>query len=163
MIFIFFISFVILLRIAELFIAKSNEKWMRKNGAVEYGREHYPFMVSMHTLFFIALITEYCLQDVHRHIGILIVFYCLLIILKFWAIGTLGKFWNTRILRIPGISLIAKGPYKYVKHPNYIIVVVEIAVIPLSFHLYYTAVIFSLLNAAMLYVRIKVENKALNL
>ena len=74
---------------------------------------------------------------------------------------SLGKYWNTKILRIPDSVLISKGPYRYFKHPNYIIVVCEIFVIPLIFDLYYTAVIFSVLNGVMLKVRIKEENKVL--
>ncbi|MCY7362420.1 MAG: isoprenylcysteine carboxyl methyltransferase, partial [Ignavibacteria bacterium] len=79
-----------------------------------------------------------------------------------WVLSSLGKYWNTKILRIPGRELISKGPYKYFKHPNYIIVVCEIFTIPMIFNLYYTALIFSILNAVILYIRIKEENKVLN-
>lgn len=75
----------------------------------------------------------------------------------------MGKFWNTRIYRIKGVPLIKNGPYKYLKHPNYLVVIAEIAIIPLAFHLYYTAAIFTLLNSIMLIVRIKEENKALQI
>ncbi len=77
------------------------------------------------------------------------------------VISSLGRYWNTKIFRVPGAPLIKKGPYKFFKHPNYIIVVCEIAVIPLIFHLYRTAIVFSILNAVMLSVRIKEENKVL--
>lgn len=156
-----FISFVVLLRIIELIIARSNEKWMRRNGAVEYGQSHYPFIIVLHTLFFLALITEYKISSIVHFYPILVLVYLILAALKFWVIGSLGKFWNTKILRIPAAILINKGPYKYVKHPNYMIVVAELIVIPMCFQLVYTAIIFTFLNAIMLYVRIKEENRVL--
>jgi methyltransferase len=79
-----------------------------------------------------------------------------------WVIVSLGKYWNTKILRIPGMAPVTKGPYKYFRHPNYIIVVCEFIVVPLVFHLYSTAIIFSVLNAFMLSVRIREENRAWN-
>jgi methyltransferase len=84
-----------------------------------------------------------------------------MIALKVWVISSLGKYWNTKIYRIPDARLIKKGPYIFFKHPNYAIVIAEIVVIPLIFHLYYTAIIFSLLNAIILSIRIRKENKAL--
>ncbi len=163
MAFILFISFIIFLRIAELFYSKSNEKWLLGNGAMEYGKNHYPFMVALHVSFLISLIVEYYLQPVHSVSLFLIIFYLLLLVFKAWVVLSLGKFWNTKIYHIASFSLVKKGPYKFIKHPNYIIVIIEIAVIPLAFHLYYTAVIFSFLNAIMLYVRIREENKALDI
>lgn len=157
-----FIFFVVLLRIVELIIARSNEKWMRRNGAVEYGQAHYPFIILLHTLFFFSLIAEYNFSSTVHFYPILVVVYLILAALKFWVIGSLGKFWNTKILRIPAAILINKGPYKYVKHPNYMIVVAELIVIPMCFQLVYTAVIFTFLNAIMLYVRIKEENRVLD-
>ena len=159
--FIGFISFVILLRLTELIIARSNEKWMRRNGAVEYGQAHYPFIVLLHSLFFVSLIIEYNVKESTAFFPLLAVIYLILAALKFWVISSLGKFWNTKILRIPSAILINKGPYRFVKHPNYIIVVSELLVIPLTFQLYYTAAIFTLLNAIMLFVRIREENRVL--
>ncbi|RCH56460.1 hypothetical protein DJ568_00955 [Mucilaginibacter hurinus] len=154
-----FISLFIIQRLSELYIAARNQKWLLQQGAIEYGREHYPFMVAMHTLFIVSLITEYVLRDSppvnYNFLAILIA----LLLFKFWVISSLGRYWNTRIYRVPNFQPIAKGPFRWLKHPNYTEVVCEIAIIPLVFHLYYTAVIFTLLNAAMLYVRIGVENK----
>lgn len=161
MTFILFISFIIFLRIAELFLARSNEKWALQQGAVEYGKAHYPFIVALHTTFLISVIAEYYCKPEPVCLLPLIILYLILIILKVWVIQSLGKYWNTKIYRIPGAKLVEKGPYKFVKHPNYIIVVAEIVIIPLAFQLYYTAIIFTLLNALMLYVRIKEENKIL--
>ncbi|MEA4840860.1 MAG: isoprenylcysteine carboxylmethyltransferase family protein [Bacteroidales bacterium] len=163
MIFYLFIVLIILLRIGELLISKRNEKWLLKNGAIEYGSKHYPFMIMLHFLFFISLMIEYITQQTTSYSLFFMVLYFLLIAFKTWIILSLGKFWTTKIYHIKGFPLIKNGLYKYLKHPNYLIVVAEIAVIPLAFHLYYTAVIFTLLNWVMLVVRIKEENKALQI
>src|SRR5665647_2704926 len=163
MIFPLFISFVVLLRIGELIISKRNEKWLLKKGAVEYGSKHYPFIVALHVLFFLSLIFEYTAQQHHSFSLPLIIFYFLLLTFKIWIIASLGKFWNTRIYHIPNLPLIKRGPYKFFKHPNYAVVIAEIAVIPMIFHLYITAIVFTLLNLIVLFVRIKEENKALQI
>ncbi len=161
MIFIVFIMFLISLRLAELYVSSKNEKWLLKNGAAEYGKEHYPFMVTMHTLFIISVIAEYMWRDNTVVSYPLIVLFFVLIVIKIIVISTLGHYWNTKIYKVPGTRPVATGIYKYIKHPNYIIVILEIAIIPLAFGLYYTAIAFTLLNAAMLYVRIKKENEVL--
>ncbi|MGQ7870581.1 isoprenylcysteine carboxyl methyltransferase family protein [Sunxiuqinia sp. sy24] len=161
MVFASFISFVILLRIAELILSKRNEKWLLQNGAVEHGKKHYPLIVFIHALFFLSIFIEYILRAPTSYSLILIISYFLLVALKAWIVLSLGKFWNTKIYRIPNFPLVTKGPYTYCKHPNYLIVIAEIAIIPLSFQLYYTAILFSILNALMLIVRIRAENKAL--
>lgn len=163
MTFILFILFVILLRIGELIHSKRNEIWLLQNGAVEYGQKHYPFIVALHASFFISLIVEYYAQPTSFYSPLILFFYLLLIAFKFWVVLSLGKFWNTKIFHISGVPLQKKGLYKYIKHPNYVIVVAEILIIPLVFHLYITAILFSLLNAAMLYVRISAENKVLKM
>lgn len=161
MTFILFISFVILLRIGELLLSKRNEKWLLQNGAVEYGEKHYPFIVVLHVLFIISVIIEYSRQQDTACSLVFLILYFLLLAFKTWTILSLGKFWNTKIYHISNVPLIKKGPYQYFKHPNYLVVVAEIAVIPLTFHLYYTAIVFTLLNAIILSVRIKEENKTL--
>ncbi|MCW3124193.1 MAG: isoprenylcysteine carboxyl methyltransferase [Flavipsychrobacter sp.] len=163
MTFIIFVSFIIALRIGELFLSNSNERWLLQNGAVEYGRKHYPFIVALHVLFLISLIVEYYGQSAHLCNNGLLAFYFLLLAFKAWVILSLGKFWNTKIYHIADLPLVKKGPYKYFKHPNYLVVIAEIAIIPLIFHLYFTAIIFSILNLVMLSVRIKEENKALQI
>lgn len=163
MVFILFISFVVLLRIGELLLSKSNEKWLLQNGAVEYGQKHYPFIVALHVLFIVSLIFEYSMQPNPAFNLFFIIFYLVLIAFKAWVILSLGKFWNTRIYHIQNIPLVKKGLYRYIKHPNYLIVVAEIIVIPLIFNLYYTTTTFTLLNSAMLFIRIKEENTALQI
>ncbi len=158
--FIIFILSLIALRLIELYISARNEKWLLSQGAIEYGREHYPFVVALHTCFIISLAAEYVFSKAPHPINYLFLTLVIIVILfKWWLMSSLGKYWNTRIYRIPGSVAVRKGPYKFIKHPNYVDVVCEIAMIPLIFHLYYTAVIFSVLNAIMLTVRITVENK----
>ena len=159
MYFILFILFVILQRLSELYIARRNEKWLRSQGAVEYGESHYPYIVALHTLFIISIIVEYMLKSNSPIDYTFLVLFIVLLVFKFWTLSSLGKYWNTKIFRVPGTGPVKRGPYKLFKHPNYFVVVCEVAIIPLVFHLYYTAVIFTILNAIMLYVRIKTENK----
>ena len=153
-----FISFFIAQRILELLVARKNERWLLGSGAVEYGRGHYPIIVMLHVFFIISLIAEYTVKtDARLDIFFLILFFVLLSA-KIWVIVSLGKFWNTKIFRIPDAPSVRKGPYKYLKHPNYIIVICEFIVVPLVFHLYYTSIIFSLLNFIVLRIRIREEN-----
>ncbi|MEO8886448.1 MAG: isoprenylcysteine carboxylmethyltransferase family protein [Mucilaginibacter sp.] len=159
MYFTLFISFLILQRLSELYISSRNEKWLLSKGAVQYGQSHYPFMVAMHTLFIIAIIVEYIWGGHNEFSMVFLILFLLVLSFKFWALSSLGKFWNTKIYRVPGVYPVKKGPYKIFKHPNYGEVVCEIAIIPLVFNLYYTAIIFSMLNVAMLTVRIREENK----
>lgn len=156
-----FILFLALLRLGELLLARRNERWLLSHGAVEYGREHYPYIVSLHVLFFLSLIVEYLFDPAESFSVPLLVLYLLVLAFKAWAVFSLGKYWNTKIYRVPGSRLVRKGPYRFMKHPNYVAVAAEIALIPLIFHLYVTAVVFTLLNAAMLTVRIREENRAL--
>lgn len=161
--FILFISFIILLRIGELLLSKRNEKWLLQNHAVEYGKSHYPFIVALHVFFIGSLIIEYYSQQPKSCNLFFLLLYLIMLAFKVWVIMSLGKFWNTKIYHIPNLPLVRKGPYKFIKHPNYLIVIAEIAIIPLTFHLYYTAIIFTILNAIMLSVRIKEENKVLEI
>ena len=159
--FILFISFIVLLRLGELFYSKRNEKWLLENHAIEYGKKHYPFIVILHILFIISLLFEYYTQQPNPCDLYFLLLYFILLAFKAWVIISLGKFWNTKIYRIPNTPLVKKGPYKYSKHPNYLLVVAEIFIIPLVFHLYQTALVFSVLNLIILSVRIKEENEAL--
>jgi methyltransferase len=153
------IYIVIIQRVLELLIARRNEKWLLKNGAVEYGQRQYLFIVALHALFIASLIAEYIIRQKTGLNVIFLSLYIVLVALKIWTISSLGKYWNTKIFRIPGMAPVNKGPYKFLKHPNYIIVIGEIAVIPLIFNLYFTAVVFSILNAIVLNIRIKDEDR----
>jgi methyltransferase len=159
LIFLIIITLFILQRLVELYISKRNERWLLAQGAVEYGKAQYPFMLLLHTGFIVFLITEYYIFPVKYFAVEFLIAFIMLLLLKVWVIGSLGHYWNTKIYRIPGSVPVASGPYKYFKHPNYMIVISEVFIFPLIFHLFYTAIIFSLLNAVMLNFRIKEENK----
>ncbi|MET3658042.1 isoprenylcysteine carboxyl methyltransferase family protein [Sporosarcina psychrophila] len=163
MLFAIVISIVILQRLVELVVAKRNEQWMRSQGAFEAGAAHYPIMVAMHIAFFISLLAEVILLD--RSLSsiwiILLVIFLTAQVARIWCLTSLGKFWNTKIIILPGADVVQKGPYKWVRHPNYVIVTTELLVLPLMFGAYLTAIIFTLLNVWMLSVRIPAEEKAL--
>ena len=163
MAFILFISFIILLRIGELILSRKNEIWLLQNGAIEYGQKHYPYIVALHVLFIVSLIIEYSTTQSTSFSVFFLILYILLLTFKALVIISLGKLWNTKIYHIQDLPLIKNGVYKYIKHPNYLIVIAEIAIIPLVFHLYYTAIAFTVLNAIMLSVRVKEENKVLKI
>ena len=161
--FILFISFIVLQRIGELILSRWNEKWLLQNGAIEYGQKHYPYIVALHVLFIGSLIAEYSTVRTASFSLLFLVIYLFLLTFKAGVILSLGKFWNTKIYRIPGSPLVKKGMYKFIKHPNYLIVVAELAIIPLVFQLYYTAIAFTLLNAIVLSIRVKEENRVLKM
>ncbi|HEY5535656.1 MAG TPA: isoprenylcysteine carboxylmethyltransferase family protein [Ignavibacteria bacterium] len=163
MAFVLFISFIILLRIGELILSRRNEIWLLQNGAIEYGQKHYPYIVALHVLFIVSLIIEYTTKQTESFSLFFFVLYFLFLSFKVWVITSLGKFWNTKIYHISGFPLIKKGVYKYVKHPNYLVVIAKIAIIPLVFHLYYTAITFTVLNAIILSVRVNEENKVMKI
>lgn len=157
--FIIFIVFIIGQRILELIISRKNEIWLRSKGAIEYGRNHYPFIVLLHVLFLVSLVTEDLLRNRPSVNIFFLSFYLALVPVKVWTLSFLGKYWNTKIFRIYDTSPVKKGPYRYIRHPNYLIVVCEIIFIPMTFNLFYTAGVFTVLNAIMLLVRIREENK----
>ena len=162
MIFYFILVFVIIQRLVELLIAKRNEKSMLAKGAYEVGASHYPFMILLHVSFFISFIVEvvYFKSILAPHYSLLLVF-LLLQLLRVWCLVSLGTFWNTKILILPGANVVVKGPYAYIRHPNYLVVCLEIAILPLMFQAYVTAIAFTILNIIMLSVRIPIEEKAL--
>lgn len=157
------IALIIGQRLLELRIAKQNEIWMKERGAIELGAKHYKWFVILHICFFLSIIFEASLTNktiisLNYYILTLLV---ITQIFRFWCIFTLGRFWNTKIIVLPRVSPIKKGPYKYVKHPNYLIVAIELFLIPLLFHAYLTAILFPILHTILLCVRIPIENKAL--
>lgn len=163
MIFYLLVSFVITQRLIELIIAKRNEKWMRDQGGIEVANEHYKWIVIVHVLFFISLLIETTINKLE--LSPIWPFFLLLFIfaqvVRVWSLYTLGKYWNTKIIVLPNTEVVAKGPYRFIRHPNYFVVALEILVIPLMFNAYITAVVFSLLNAIVLSIRIPREEKAL--
>ncbi|GAE27539.1 alkylpyrone O-methyltransferase [Halalkalibacter wakoensis JCM 9140] len=158
-----FILLVIVQRLVEVKIANRNANWIKSQGGYEVGKEHYKYIVALHALFFVSLLIEVSVIDrsfVLWSIVPLIVFF-LAQLGRIWALSSLGRFWNTRIMVLPGAKVVAKGPYRYLRHPNYAIVVTELACLPLIFQAYWTAIVFTIANAFILSVRIKVEEQAL--
>jgi methyltransferase len=154
---------IITQRLAELLVAKQNEKWMKNHGGVEFGQKHYPVMVGLHSLFFLFYIGEviYFEKAISPVWPLLLILFMLTQAGRVWALTSLGKYWNTKIIVLPDAEVIAKGPYKYLRHPNYVIVTLEFVIIPLLFQAYLTFIVFSLLNIWMLSIRIPEEEKAL--
>lgn len=159
-----FLAVLIVQRIFELLLAKRNERVVRAKGAIEYDKKGYKAIVLMHIFFFISLISEYIFLDktINHFWAPLLILFLIAQILRYWAISTLGYNWNTKILVTPNTSPMRDGPYKYMNHPNYLAVVIEIAAVPLIFSCYITSVIFSVLNLLLLKRRIHIEEKALS-
>lgn len=149
-------------RLIELLIAKRNEKTLLAKGAYEVGATHYPWMISLHVSFFISLFIEVIyFKSILTPLYLLLVVFILLQLLRVWCLVSLGPFWNTKIIILPGANVVMKGPYAYIRHPNYLVVCLEIAVLPLMFQAYFTAICFTILNFIILSVRIPVEENAL--
>ncbi|MCU9613658.1 hypothetical protein OEV98_08800 [Caldibacillus lycopersici] len=156
--------FLICQRIIELIIAKQNEIWLRKQGAIEFGRDHYYLIVMMHILFFVAYFGEVTNLGgvISPYWYVLFPVFLLLQIGRVWVITSLGKYWNTRIFILPNGTPQTKGPYRFIKHPNYLIVAVEFVIIPLLFQATTTAILFTVYNAVLMMIRIQTEEKALH-
>ena len=151
-------AFVTAQRLAELAIDRRNTARLLAAGAHEVGARHFPAMVAMHAAWLAALWFSVGGRGVN--VPLLAVF-GVLQLLRVWVLATLGPRWTTRIIVSPGAPLVKRGPFRFLRHPNYTVVTAEIAVLPLVFGLVWIAVLFSVLNAAMLYVRIGAENRAL--
>lgn len=152
-----FLGFIIVQRLSELVIAKRNTAKLLAKGAYEVGAAHYPVMVTMHSAWILCLVIFG--YDESVAFGWLAVF-VVLQVFRVWILGSLGSRWTTRIIILEE-PLVVRGPFKYFSHPNYMLVVAEIIVAPMVLGLVWVAVVFTVLNAAMLWVRIGVEHKAL--
>ncbi len=150
-------------RLLELRYSRRNERRLRARGAVERGAGHYPVMVAVHALWLVSTLVEGLLRgpEIPAWWPAPLAAFLLVQPLRYWAILSLGENWNTRILVVPGRKLVKSGPYRYFPHPNYVVVVVEVLTLPLIFGAWVTALVFSILNAAFLYVRIRAEERAL--
>jgi methyltransferase len=150
-------------RLLELTYSRRNEIRLRARGAVERGSGHYPVIVAIHTLWLVSTLVEGLLRGPEPPVWWPVPLAAFLLVqpLRYWAILYLGENWNTRVLVVPGGKLVRRGPYRYFPHPNYVVVAVEVLTFPLIFGAWITAIAFSLLNAALLYVRIRTENRAL--
>jgi methyltransferase len=149
---------VTLQRIAELFVSRNNTRKLMACGAVEAAPEHYPLIVSVHAAWLMSLWVMGRDQPVHF---VALSGYLGLQGVRLWTLRTLGPRWTTRIIILPRQPLVSAGPYRFLSHPNYAVVVGEIAVLPLVFGLPLLAALFTILNAAVLAIRIRFENRAL--
>lgn len=163
MAFLIFIGFIIIQRLMELAVARRNEKWMKAKGAMEFGSGHYPFIVLIHAGFIVSTIVEvlYFDRGLSRYWPLLFTVFLLTQGVRVWAIASLGPYWNTKIIVLPDAQIVRRGPYRFIKHPNYLVVALEILTIPLLFNAFFTAVIFTLFNLLILCIRISAEEKAL--
>jgi methyltransferase len=151
-------------RLAELVVSRRHAAWAFSRGGLERGRSHYPVMVVLHTALLVGAVAEVWLsgRSFVPALG-----WCMLALvlasqaLRWWCISTLGRHWNTRVIVVPGLPLVRRGPYGIIPHPNYVAVVVEGLALPLVHSAWVTALVFTVANAALLRVRVRVENAAL--
>jgi methyltransferase len=151
-------------RVAELVVARRNLAWSKAQGGVEFGASHYPIMVVLHTGLLVGALVE--VIGLHRPFLPALGWPMLAIVvaaqgLRWWCITTLGQQWNTRVVVIPGAQRVVGGPYRFFSHPNYVAVIAEGIALPLVHTGWITALVFTVLNAALLRTRIRTENAAL--
>lgn len=151
--------FVIAQRVVELLIARRNTIALLADGGVEHGATHYRFIVGLHAGWICSL---FLFIPANQTVNLtLIVTFFALQLGRIWVLVSLGRHWTTRVITLPGHRLVQRGPYRWMRHPNYAIVALEILILPLAFGAWEIAVIFSLLNTVILYHRIRIENMAL--
>jgi methyltransferase len=158
-----FLVFYVIQRLGELAISSHNTRLLLARGAREYGGEHLPMIIVLHTLFPLALVAEVLLLGVRP--GALTPLWAGLFVaaqgLRWTAMRALGERWSTRVLVLPGVPLVRHGPYRWLRHPNYLAVVIELLAAPLVFGAWRTAAAFSAANLLALWVRIRCEERAL--
>lgn len=152
------LSLVTAQRLGELVLARRNTRRLLARGAIEVGAGHYPFIVALHAAWLIGL--WLLAWDRPLNLWLLAVFVGLQAA-RVWVIASLGERWTTRIIILSGEPLVRRGPYRFLSHPNYVVVAAEIMILPIAFGLAWYTLIFSLLNAAMMAVRISVETQGL--
>lgn len=152
------LAFVTLQRLGELVLARRNTAWLLARGAVEHSPGHYPLIVAVHAAWLLGL---WALAHDNAVSLPWLALFAVLQALRVWVLATLGRRWTTRIIVLTGEALVKRGPFRFLSHPNYAVVVGEIAVLPLALGLPLYALFFSVLNAAVLAVRIRAENRAL--
>jgi methyltransferase len=151
-------------RLVELVVSKRNARWALAHGGKEFGRSHYPVMVAVHAGLLLGCVVE--VSALHRPFIAWLGWPMLALVglsqaLRWWCVTTLGRRWNTLVIVVPEAPLVRRGPYRWLHHPNYVAVVVEGVALPLVHTAWWTAACFTLANALLLTVRIRVENAAL--
>lgn len=157
--FLMVLGLVVAQRLGELWLADRNTKRLLAEGAVEVGANHYPLFVVLHAAWLSALAIFTPWTAVPN--PWLLAVYVLLQFARVWVIATLGRFWTTRVITLPGAPLVRSGPFRFARHPNYWVASLEIAILPLVFGQVWIAVAFSVLNAILVTWRIRVEETAL--
>ncbi|TGN66042.1 hypothetical protein EXE59_20365 [Nocardioides eburneiflavus] len=158
------VALVGLERVAELVVSTRNARWSMERGGVEHGLGHFPFMVVLHTALLVGALAEAWVRQ--PQVPSVLAWSMLALVvasqaLRWWCIATLGRRWNTRVIVVPGMPPVRSGPYRILRHPNYVAVVVEGVALPLVHAAWITALVFTVLNAGLLAVRIRVEDAAL--
>lgn len=159
-----FLGLVALERLVELTISRRHADWALKNGGKEYGKEHFGLMKILHTGFLVSCAAEVIVLErpFLPQIGLPMLALVLAAQgLRYWCIFTLGRFWSVRVIVVPGSDPVTKGPYRYLRHPNYLAVIIEGVAIPMIHTAWVTAVVFTVLNAWLLRTRIRCEEEAL--
>ncbi len=158
-VFLIILGLVVAQRLWELWLADRNTKRLLAAGAVEVGAKHYPLFIALHAAWLAALAIFTPWTAVPNPVWFAL--YILLQVGRAWVISSLGPYWTTRIITVLGAPLVRTGPYRFVRHPNYIVASLEIAVLPLMFGQWAIALVFSVLNAALVTYRIRIEDRAL--
>lgn len=146
-------------RLLELAYSARNARRLLAAGGREVGRAHYPYLVGLHAAWLLALLIVVSPSEPPRWPFLL--FFLALQGLRLWVIASLGGRWTTRVITLPGVPLVQRGPYRWLRHPNYLVVIAEIAVLPLAFGAWQIAIVFTALNLALLRHRVQVEEQAL--
>jgi methyltransferase len=152
------LALVTIERLGELWLANRNTKRLLAEGAQEHGAGHYPLIVALHASWLAAL---WWLAPTQPIEPLWLALFFLIEIGRLWVLATLGERWTTRIIVLPDARLVRRGPYRFLDHPNYVVVISEILVLPLAFGLWRIALVFSAINAILLTIRIHTENRAL--
>ena len=159
------VAIVAILRLAELRISARNVAALKARGAVEVGAGHYPWVVMVHASWLIGCVLEVWLLDRPWIAGLglpMLALFAAGMGLRLWTIRTLGGRWSTRVVVLPGEPLVTTGPFRWLRHPNYLAVLIEVAALPLVHTAWITAVAFSVLNGMLLRARIRVEEAAMS-
>jgi methyltransferase len=152
------LAYVTAQRLIELWWARQNERRLLAAGGIEYGGSHLKLLVLLHAVWLVGL---WLLAYGHSVSTVLLALFVILQVARYWVLGTLGRRWTIRVIVVPGERLIARGPFRWLRHPNYVVVAGEIAVVPLALGLPIYALVFSILNTAVLVIRLRAEDAAL--
>jgi methyltransferase len=153
------VGLIVLQRLIELMIARVNTKRLLANGGVEHGANHYPLIVALHTAWLVSLVVFVPSNSIINQI--LLFIFIGLQLGRVWVLTSLGRYWTTRVITVPGQPLVKRGPFRLVSHPNYLIVEAELIIVPLIAGAWQLAVVFGITNALVLGWRIHIEEQAI--